>query len=168
MSSTNKSVQELLTSVDPLSEAAMIHLLAHREEDQFVDYKLTMHNDERVWLEFTKDVMAFANTFGGYLVFGIEDSAFEVVGLSNNVIKLLTDVNNIRQKLNRFIEPEITMVRSKPYNSDGKHIVVVYVPRSAGLTHIVSKDGAYRLNPTPKHLSGWALGWGSGMGVGPS
>lgn len=152
--STDKAILELLASVDPLSDEAMIHLLNHREEDQYVDYKLTMHNDERVWLEFTKDVMAFANTFGGYLVFGVEDSTFEVAGLSNEVVNLLTDVNNIRQKLNRYLEPEIAMIRSKPFLSDGKQVVVAHVPQSTNLTHVVAKDGAYRLAPTPKHQKG--------------
>ena len=80
------AIVEFLCSPDPLSDEAIRHLLAHREEDQYVDYKVNFHNDERVWVEFTKDVMALANTFGGYLVFGVEDQTFRVVGLPTEAV----------------------------------------------------------------------------------
>jgi hypothetical protein len=139
-----KSVEELLKSQDPLSEEAMRAVLRAREENGFVDFKLDFDPvGDREWLEITKDVMAFANTAGGYLVFGVRNATYEIVGLKDEIARVLSDPNNLMQKLNRHVEPHFSALRSKAAQIDGKTCVVIFIPPSLGQTHVVSKDASF-------------------------
>jgi hypothetical protein len=139
------SISELLKSDDPLSREAIEFLLGYREEDTLIDYKETFrYEQEKEWRGITKDVMAFANTHGGYLVFGVRDVSFEVVGLDPLVTTTLANTNQVLQKINCFIEPEITGLRAKIAELGGKQVVVFFVPPSVRCTHVFSKDGKFR------------------------
>ncbi|MDY6992852.1 MAG: ATP-binding protein, partial [Pseudomonadota bacterium] len=138
------SVKEYISSDDPLSEEAITFLITYQEEDSLVDFKITFENNEREWLEITKDILAFSNTFGGYIVFGVKDGTFENVGLSQDAAKLLKDANNLIQKVNRFIEPKIQSIRCKGVEYGGKELVVVFIPPALDKTHIIIKDASFR------------------------
>jgi hypothetical protein len=140
-----KSIEEFVKSEDPLSNDAFEFLLNYKEELLLVDYKLTFNPlDEREWLEITKDIMAFANTSGGYLIFGIRSGTYDKVGLESNIVAALTDTNNIQQKINRHVEPDIGLLRSKSYITDSKEFVAIFVPASIGKTHVISQDASFR------------------------
>jgi hypothetical protein len=141
----SERVREFLDNSDPLTIDALSYVLEHREEDQYVDYKNTLDpGSEKHWLGLAKDVMAFANTHGGYLVFGVQDKTMEVVGLSEVVASTLSDTNNILQKVNRYAEPEITTLRSKIFSVDSEKVGLLFIPESRGRTHVVSKDGIFK------------------------
>jgi hypothetical protein len=141
----SKSIRELLDSPDPLTDEALETVLTSREETTLVDFKLDFHpTEEREWLEITKDVMAFANTFGGYLAFGVRDGTYEIVGLDEATIKTLRDPNHMMQKINRYVEPQITSLRSRPIDVNGKTCVLLLIPASRGQTHLVLKDAAFK------------------------
>jgi len=143
------SIVEFLNSEDPLSDSAIDFVIKYKEEDDYIDYKLTLDpSSEKQWLELTKDISAFANTYGGYLVFGVKNDTKEPVGLDDTLCKILADVNNIQQKINRFLDPKIINIRSKQKEFEGKTIVTVYIPQSTTVTHLISKDGEF------KHQSG--------------
>lgn len=109
-----KSIKEFLDSTDPLTDEAFQVVLAFREETIHVDFKVAFHfGEEREWLEITKDVMAFANTEGGYLAFGVRDKTYEIVGIDESTAKVLCDPNQLMQKVNRYVEPHITLLRSR-------------------------------------------------------
>lgn len=143
-----------LNSVDPLCHEAIEFLLNYKEEDDLVDYKLTLDPDsEKEWIEIVKDITAFSNTFGGYLVFGVRNSDKSVIGLSDAHAMNLSDINNIHQKVNRFVEPQIGRLRSKEYTSNGKKVVVMYIPAGMGVTYVIGKDASYiQLSKKPKPL----------------
>ncbi len=139
-----QSTRFFLESDDPLTRDLAVHLSTYDEEDLFVDYKLTMDIDsESAWLELTKDVSAFANTSGGYLFYGSDDNNKSVVGVTRAVANVLKDSNNIQQKINRHLEPEVTGLRSKTFRIEGKTVTVVFIPQSTGRTHMISKDGQF-------------------------
>ena len=140
----SRTIRDFLFSDDPLSEFAMRLLLAHKEEDTLVDYKETFDPKiEKEWLAITIDSMAFANTMGGYLVFGVKDISFEPVGLAEQSTRALSDTNLVLQKLNRFIAPAFTRIRTKRFARDGKDFVIFHIPESVGQTHIVVKEAAF-------------------------
>jgi hypothetical protein len=119
-------------------------VLGYREETTLVDFKLTFADEDEKWLDITKDVMAFANTDGGYLAFGVKDKSFELMGLEAATCALLSDTNNWLQKLNRYVEPHFTALRCRTAELDGKQFAVVFIPPSAGRTHVVSKDATIK------------------------
>ena len=138
------SVQDHLLKDDPLTRETALFLAEYAEEDDRVDYKQTIEpTSERCLLEITKDISAFANTHGGYLVFGINDGEKEIVGLSRTVADAIKNVNYIQQKINRYLEPHIIGLRAKEFKIDRLSIVIIYIPQSAGMTHMISKDGSF-------------------------
>jgi Schlafen, AlbA_2 len=133
-----------ISSEDPLADVAVELVVDHAEEDNYVDYKKTfVHTEEHHWLEISKDVMAFANTSGGYLVFGVADGIFNVVGLTEDVEKILLDINQVQMKVNRFLDPEIALMRARQVTREGKSVVVWFIPQSSEVTHVFKKDGAF-------------------------
>lgn len=139
-------MKQYVASDDPLGPDAIAALLAHREEDQYVDYKEDFDPvNEKHWLGVTADAMSFANTFGGYLVFGVADRTFAPKGLNGASASALANTTMVLQKLNRFVRPAFTGVRTKAVEKDGLRLVVWYVPESRGQTHIVVKDGRFRM-----------------------
>jgi len=139
------TVSEILKSKDPLADENLSILIFHAEEDNLVDYKEDFDfSSEKAWLGITKDILAFYNTHGGYLVFGVKDSTFELTGLEFEVVKILADPIKILQKINRFIDPEITNIRSKKFSTEEKNFVVTYIPSSKNLTCMIKRDGKYK------------------------
>ena len=139
------AIKELVLAIDPISEDAFRSLIEYREEDLYVDYKESFDQaDSKQWLELTKDVMAFANTHGGYIVLGVRYQPFEVIGLSENTVHTLTDVNNVLQKINRYVMPPFTEIRSKCFNSESKKVAVVFIPESRGRTHIITREATHK------------------------
>ena len=139
------SLNEIIKSIDPLSDENIVSLIEHREEDSLLDYKSTIDiSSEKEWIGITKDLSAFANTFGGFLVFGVEDSTFDVVGLETHVSKFLADSNKIQDKVNRYLEPGITSIRSKEFLYGEKILVILFVPQTRNVTHVISNDGSFK------------------------
>ncbi len=144
------SPRKYLDSDDPLSREAALFLAEYAEEDDLVDYKLTLDiHSEKAWLELTKDVSAFANTHGGYLFFGIGDNEKKIEAIPKKVADTLKDANKVLQKINRHLEPHITGLRSKIYIIDKNRVGLLYIPQSVGRTHVVSKDGVF-MHPSGK------------------
>ena len=125
-----ESVSSCLESGDPLSDEVFTYLLSYHEEDERIDFKKAFDESEREWLEITKDVISFANSHGGYLVFGIEDASYKRIGLTQDLAKVLTNTNNILQKINRFIEPQVSLLRTKEYKNGGLIFVAWYIPET--------------------------------------
>jgi len=137
--------KQYLEADDPLSDDAIIALINHKEEDNYVDYKESFdYKSEKEWLEITKDMIAFSNSNGGYIIFGVRDNSFDIVGLPEEIITILINTNLIMQKINRFVEPEVSMLRSRRFNHDGLSIVCILIPKSIGKTHFVSKNGSFK------------------------
>lgn len=135
--------QDCLDANDPLKRELVLFLVEYQEEDDRLDYKSSFLAGEQHWLELTKDLSAFANTHGGYLLFGVEDESHNVCGIERSLAKTLKDSNAIQQKINRHLEPALSSIRAKEFRLVGKSVVAVYVPRSKSVTHLISKDGEF-------------------------
>lgn len=82
-----------------LSAAAVGYLLDCRAECEWLDYKqmLALESDHGL-ASFVRDVLAMANTGGGYLVIGVEDKTWRPVGLD---AELPYDSKLLRDKVHR-------------------------------------------------------------------
>lgn len=147
------SIKELLLQNDPLTRESVLFLAKYAEEDDRLDYKREIDpTSEKYWLEITKDISAFANTHGGFLLFGVDDRTKEIMGLSRKVADAVKDANNLHQKINRHLEPHISRLRAKEFKIKSLSVVAVYIPRSVGVTHMISKDGVFSF-PSEKQKS---------------
>lgn len=144
---TGTSIEAFCRSTDPLSSEAIGAILNHNEEDAYVDYK-EMFNAEhdKHWLDLAVDVASYANTRGGYVVFGVADKTWSKVGLDDKDAEALANTNMVMQKVNRHVKPDLISLRTKKVDLYGKCFVVLHVPETQGSVHIMSKDGTYKLS----------------------
>ena len=76
-------------------------------------------------------------------MFGINDSEKKIVGLTKNITDIIKDANNVHQKINRHLEPNIIGLRAKEFKIGDHSIVIIYIPQSVGITHMISKEGVF-------------------------
>lgn len=74
--------------------------------------------------KYTKTVVAYANTQGGKLVFGVVDETREVVGIDESI--LFQTMDSIANAISDSCEPQI-VPEIEPYTVEGKTIIVVTV-----------------------------------------
>jgi hypothetical protein len=137
------SLESLLDSDNPLPDD-ILDILLCQEESNFHDFKLTIDiKSEKEWLKLTKDFLSFANTNGGYIAYGIKNGTKEKIGLAQNVFDHLVDANNILQKINKHINPHIMSIPIKRIEDD-KKFIVIHIPQSKNVTHLVEENGTYK------------------------
>lgn len=136
-------IKDCIASKDPLSDEIITYLVGYHEETELIDFKVTAENDDKAWLEVTKDVLAFSNTHGGYLVYGIQNASFEVIGLAAEALVLVRDADNFMKKINKHIEPPVSLIRCKHFKISTKDLTAIFIPPSHDKTHLVSKDGVF-------------------------
>ena len=74
--------------------------------------------------KYTKMVVAYANTQGGKLVFGVMDETREIVGIDESI--LFQTMDSITNAISDSCEPQI-VPEIEPYTIEGKTIIVVTV-----------------------------------------
>jgi hypothetical protein len=140
------SLKDFVLNPEPLSPEAQKYLLEYVGETDLIDFKLDFDGSDREWIEITKDIVAFANTHGGYLIFGVVDSTREKKGIELEHAVLLSDPAVLQAKVNRFIAPAITSISCtrSAMGELGPFFVFVHVPPSKNCTHIVVKNGTFQ------------------------
>lgn len=76
-----------------------------------------------------KEIIAFANTDGGYIIFGVNDNG-SIYGVESEK----SETELIKETLNNYCEPEIQH-KIDYLNIDGKEIVVLEIPKSKNKPH---------------------------------
>lgn len=141
----NLTINACMKCEDPLAPECLEFLANYHEENLLIDYKAEFNfKEDREWLEITKDVMAFANTDGGYLLFGIKNVTYDPVGLDPDTKNCLLDINNFQQGINKHVDLPVRSIRSKEFRYKDLDLVAMYIPRTPRTTHVVSKDGVFR------------------------
>ena len=113
-------------------------------EDRYIDYKRDLpsekDDDKR---EFLNDVTAFANTFGGTILFGIaeeEGTGFpkEIYGCDiSKPDEVILRLSNIIQS---SVEPRLASLRFETVDlRSGKRVLVVIIPQSPAAPHMVKR-----------------------------
>jgi hypothetical protein len=138
----------------PLEAITQEHLLTLIEdqvpEGKTIDYKQALpgnsYADKR---EFLADGSSFANAAGGHLVFGVKEQGgvpVELCGLQG--INADEEINRLESSIRDGIKPRIPglVLRPVPLHNGGI-AVVVRIPRSWALPHVVDFQGHWRAIP---------------------
>lgn len=100
--------------------------------------------------EFGKDISAFANTFGGWIIYGIAtDEGDEILPLEEGAIIGIKNEANIKERIENIILSSISpkpLFRIKKIDipDSDRCIILVYIPQSYNYVHMVTIKGENR------------------------
>lgn len=122
-------------------------LVAGVPEGKEVDYKQNLPaSDNEGKKEFLADVSSFANTTGGYLIFGIKEENLipvDICGLPN--LNPDIDILRFENMIRDGIDPRIPGVAMRAVQIDGsKYVLLIHVPRSFLQPHVVRFQNHWR------------------------
>jgi Putative DNA-binding domain len=138
------SLRDIL--LDKITEEDLDALIsAGVPESPIIEYKRETYDysdgDKR---EFLADVSSFANTIGGDIVIGVDESN----GLPTSIAPLAGDIDAGIRRLGSIslagLEPRITNLRIRSVPVAGGHVIIVRVPRSLIPPHRVIAQGSNR------------------------
>jgi hypothetical protein len=116
-------------------------------EGVLVDYKRDMYGrGDADAKEFLKDVSSFANTAGGHLIIGLDETA----GIPTGIAALNGDTDQDLQRLENLardgIEPRIAGLRVKAVSvTGGGYVIVLRIPKSWNPPHRVNARNTNRI-----------------------
>jgi hypothetical protein len=122
-------------------------------EGYHLDFKGEFGNHpDKAKKELAKDISAFANTSGGYLIIGV-DKNYKIVGVEKIIQNKSID-EWINQILSSNVEPHIFYFDPKVISvpDSEKVILVIHIPESTKKPHIVTERNNYhiRINDSSK------------------
>lgn len=130
--------------IDGIKEDDLRQLLVQGvRESTHLDYKRqTYQSTDRAKEEYLADVSSFANTLGGDIVIGVAEEKgipTEFVPIGGNID---AEILRLEQVAQSGIEPRISQLRFRAVPlSNGGHILVIRIPRSAFPPHrVVARD----------------------------
>jgi hypothetical protein len=126
-----------------VEEDELVAVLTRGYESKDLDYKAPTgwdDSDKKSKCELVKDILAMANTLGGYLVIGVAESpaGFSFDGLTEKQAKSY-DSTKINGFLQNYADPPIN-TKVRKLTRDGKTFVVLEVPRFSDTPHLCQKD----------------------------
>jgi Schlafen, AlbA_2 len=150
-------------SFDKIDSDDIERLIANEvQETKSLDYKrdFNLKEDKR---EFLFDITSFYNTDGGFIIYGIserKDDSQQNTGIPDEIIGIdIENEDKLFQQIEDIIktntEPNITSIRLKTINVNGKNILVIYISKGLGLPSMVtwkSTNKFYRRRNTGKYL----------------
>lgn len=143
MTDPRPKIAELLKASDPLSDANCTALLNYREEDQLIDFKESFDpTSDKSWIDLAIDCVAFANTYGGYIVFGVVNGTWKEVGVGPEEVAVLTDTKRVLDQVNKCLAPPIVHMRTRSFASAAGDMafVVAFIPPTLNATHIYESN----------------------------
>jgi predicted HTH transcriptional regulator len=106
-----------------------------RGESRNVEFKMTIPKESE---KYTKSVVAFANSQGGKLVFGVDDKTRKVVGIDED--ELFRIMDSISNAISDSCKPQI-VPNIEPQTVDGKTVIVVTVTPGANRPYYLKSKG---------------------------
>jgi hypothetical protein len=134
--------------ISSITETDLTELIVNQvAEGKTIDYKLTLPgNSDDDKKEFLADVSSFANTAGGHLIFGME----ETQGIASNlpgISGLDPDKEKLRLEeiIRNGIAPRIAGISIHAVQlQNGNCVIATYIPKSWSSPHMVTFKGASR------------------------
>jgi len=113
-------------------------------ENSRVEFKQdTIHQDSLL-----QKIVAFANTEGGIIIFGIQDHTYQIIGLS---IKRLDDIDKqVANITNDLIRPFLQIITDTPLIDD-KRLLIISIPKGSNKPYN-TKGAIYIRQGTTKRL----------------
>jgi Schlafen, AlbA_2 len=131
-----------------IKEADLLALIETKtNEGKEIEYKRELPgNADRERREYLYDVSSFANTLGGYLIFGMEESGgipIEPTGMQG--INPDDEIRRLEEMARHGIRPPITGIQTAPVNlAAGPLVIVMRIPKSWNPPHQVTYQKAFR------------------------
>jgi hypothetical protein len=98
-------------------------------ECEIIDYKELLPEDAFSLGKIIRHIVAFYNTYGGYLVFGVSETVaeqeFRLVGCDTQKL----DIKQLKDKIYSYIGAHISVSAWNTSYEDGKSILIIFVPR---------------------------------------
>ncbi len=125
---------EVSAENDPLSQAALSLILRVnrkrlncllKDENDLFEAKETFHPSGGQFAKYAKTAAGFANSGGGYIVFGVKNDSLELVGLADQRF-LKTDKAELAQRFDKYLAPSIHWDRTT-CDISGKRLGVLYI-----------------------------------------
>jgi hypothetical protein len=121
----------------------LIGIIEGNCESKSLDYKGPMSWDtknKKSCCDLVKDILAIANTEGGYVVIGVaeKDEGFELVGVTSEQAGTY-ESTALCQFIQKYADPPIN-VRVQKVSHRGKNLVILEIPRFSDTPHICQKD----------------------------
>ncbi len=118
-----------------------------QELQQRIGQGETLHSEFKAALihrdKLSASLVAFANTDGGQLIFGIRDKDYEIVGVADPDA-IMRQVDNLAYQ---NCEPPLTIVQETVTTEDGRIVVVVNIPKGDRRPYRTNK-GVYYIRTT--------------------
>jgi predicted HTH transcriptional regulator len=121
----------------------LIGIIERNCESKSLDYKGPMSwdtKDKKSCCDLVKDILAIANTEGGYVVIGVaeKDEGFELVGVTSEQAGTY-ESTALCQFIQKYSDPPIN-VRVQKVSHKRKNLVILEIPRFKDTPHICQKD----------------------------
>lgn len=111
----------------------------HQEENQHLEYKLTINykeNEEK--FEVLCDIVSLANAGGGYLIVGVRDDGRGKAQRFESVVEPERIIQSVQSLCIDYITERIEGIEFKNYEINSSNIVVIRIPQSLKMPHMVS------------------------------
>lgn len=137
-----------------LSKERLLALIGLGREEESLDYKRSYDlsgKSTKDKVEMVRDVVAMANTSGGYIVLGVDERrtggtlTYEPVGIPEDHLKSL-DIDSLKPQVERFLNVSAP-IRLQIHHLDeheGRCFALLYVEESQEGTIVMEKDGQYQ------------------------
>jgi hypothetical protein len=124
-------------------DESLRRILLKGYESKDFDYKGPMDwdaSDKKARCELVKDILAMANTFGGYIVIGVSEvsAGWSFAGMSEEQVETF-DSTKINGFVQNYSDPPINCVVYK-LQHETKNYVILEVPQFPDTPHICQKD----------------------------
>src|SRR5271166_1800073 len=135
-------------SPSQITENDLLALVAHKEaEGKTLEYKRdTVGNGDSERKEFLYDATSFANTEGGYLIFGMGEAdglPTSLVGLAK--VEADRELLRLEHMLRDGVRPPISGIETAPVSlASGNVAIVMRIPKSGNPPHQVTYQKAFR------------------------